>query len=211
VWRLTFSALVLSTLGLTIAIEGCGGGGNGSETIPPVTVSVVPPTAIVPAGTTAPFTATVTHDSGAKGVAWSVSCSAAPCGTVSPTTTASGVSTTYTAPASGPATDLAVTLTATSVASASASASAGITVPGVIPVVLITPVPTTVAAGTTVQFTANVTNDLANKGVTWAVSCSGADCGTISPTATSSGVPTTYTAPAAIPMSCRHTPLLDTG
>ena len=198
-WRLTFSALVLSTLGLTIAIEGCGGGGNGSETIPPVTVSVVPPTAIVPAGTTAPFTATVTHDSGAKGVAWSVSCSAAPCGTVSPTTTASGVSTTYTAPASGPATDLAVTLTATSVASASASASAGITVPGVIPVVLITPVPTTVAAGTTVQFTANVTNDLANKGVTWAVSCSGADCGTISPTATSSGVPTTYTAPAAIP------------
>ena len=40
---------------------------------------------------------------------------------------------------------------------------------------------------------------LANKGVTWAVSCSGADCGTISPTSTSSGAPTTYTAPAAIP------------
>ena len=70
--RLTVSALVLSTLGLTIAIEGCGGGGNSSEIILPVTVSVAPSSATVPAGTTAPFTASVTHDPGAKGVTWSV-------------------------------------------------------------------------------------------------------------------------------------------
>ena len=197
--RLTFSALVLSMLALTIAIEGCGGGGNRSEIILPVKVSVTPPSAIVPAGTTAPFTASVTHDPAAKGVTWTVSCSGTDCGAVSPVATASGAATTYTAPAGGPATDLAVTVTATSVASASASASAGVTVPGVLPVVLITPVPSTVAAGTNVQFTANVTNDPANKGVTWSVSCSGTDCGSISPTATASGAPTTYTAPTAIP------------
>jgi dienelactone hydrolase len=195
--RSTFSALSLSGLVLTIAIAGCGGGGG--ETQLPVAVSVTVSPFTVQAGATAQVTAIVTNDPAGKGVIWAVSCSVAPCGTVSPSSTASGVATTYTAPASAPASDLAVTITATSVASSSASASAAVTVPGATPTVLITPVPNTVAAGTTVQFTATVTNDPANKGVTWAVQCSGADCGTISPTATASGAATTYTAPAAIP------------
>jgi dienelactone hydrolase len=193
--RSTFSAISLSGLILTLAIAGCGGGG---EIQLPVSVSVTPSASTVQAGTTMPLTATVVNDSSSKGVTWTVSCAAAPCGAVSPILTASGVATTYTAPAS-PASDLAVTVKATSVASSSASASATITVLRGPLTVLITPVPNTVDAGTTVQFTATVTNDLANKGVTWTVQCSGTDCGTILPTATASGATTTYTAPAAIP------------
>jgi hypothetical protein len=60
-----------------------------------------------------------------------VACSAAPCGTVLPTATASGVATTYTAPTTPPAGDLMVTITATSVANTSVSNSAIVTVPAI--------------------------------------------------------------------------------
>jgi hypothetical protein len=69
--------------------------------------------------------------------------------------------------------------------------------------VTVTSVPSTangVQANAQVQFTATVTNDSQNQGVTWAVtgaSCSGAGnpCGTLSFTNTASGQATTYTAP----------------
>ena len=54
-----------------------------------------------------------------------------------------------------------------------------------------------VAAGGTVQVTATVTNDTANKGVTWTVSCASMSCGSVSPAMTASGVAATYTAPAS--------------
>jgi hypothetical protein len=57
----------------------------------------------------------------------------------------------------------------------------------------------TVQAGATASFTANVTNDSTNSGVKWSVSCPTSPCGTVSPMSTMSGVPTTYTAPAAPP------------
>jgi hypothetical protein len=47
-----------------------------------------------------------------RGVNWTVSCASAPCGTVSPSPTKSGVATTYTAPAP-PVSDTQVTVTAT--------------------------------------------------------------------------------------------------
>jgi hypothetical protein len=62
-----------------------------------------------------PFTATVVNDVNASGVKWTVSCSANPCGSVSPGATASGVPSTYTA-SGPPASDLTVTLKANSVA-----------------------------------------------------------------------------------------------
>jgi hypothetical protein len=55
------------------------------------------------------------------------------------------------------------------------------------------------------EFTATVTNDIANGGVTWTVGaasgtlCAGNACGTVSATTTASGVPTTYEAPPAVP------------
>ncbi len=58
-----------------------------------------------------------------------------------------------------------------------------------------------VPAGSPTTFTATVANDTGNKGVTWTVSCSASQCGQISPTATLSGMPTTYTAPASAPAS----------
>jgi hypothetical protein len=60
------------------------------------------------------------------GVNWSVTCSVAACGSVFPTSTASGAATTYTAPPSPVA---SVTLTATSVQSPSVSASETFTIP----------------------------------------------------------------------------------
>jgi len=53
-------------------------------------------------------------------------------------------------------------------------------------------------------FTATVTNDSQNKGVSWALGgsgCSGATCGTLSAATSASGTPLTYTAPAAVPSS----------
>src|SRR5437879_6429182 len=62
--------------------------------------------------------------------------------------------------------------------------------------VLVTPSSTTVAPGTSAQLTASVTGDSAGKGVSWTVTCSTQQCGSVSPASTPSGVPTTYTAPS---------------
>src|ERR1700693_1135894 len=58
---------------------------------------------------------------------------------------------------------------------------------------------TTVQPGTNAQFSATVSNDSSNKGINWSVSCAAADCGSVSPTNTASGAPTTYKAPATPP------------
>src|ERR1700744_4451293 len=60
----------------------------------------------------------------------------------------------------------------------------------------------TVAASKTASFSAKVTNDPKNDGTMWTLSgsgCMGAACGSLSGTASASGVPVTYTAPAAVP------------
>jgi Putative Ig domain len=60
----------------------------------------------------------------------------------------------------------------------------------------------TVDQGQTKNFTATVSNDSSNKGVTWSLMQNGTvcspGCGTIAPANTPSGQPATYTAPAAI-------------
>ena len=160
-------------------------------TVPSVGVVVSPASATVPGNGTAQLTATVAGDSGNKGVGWTLTCSPSPCGGVAPTSSASGAAITYTAPGP-PSSDLAVTVTATSVANTLAAASATVTVPAI--TVNIQPPNPTVEAGTTQQLTATVGNDQANKGVTWAVTCSSVSCGSVSPTSTASGAATTYTA-----------------
>ena len=65
--------------------------------------------------------------------------------------------------------------------------------------VTVSPSSATVKSGAMQMFTATVTNDYLNRGVTWALSgsgCSGATCGSLSNMTTSS---VTYTAPAMVP------------
>src|SRR6202521_701120 len=59
----------------------------------------------------------------------------------------------------------------------------------------------TIDQGQSVSVTANVTNDSANKGVSWTASgasCSGNACGTLSASSSASGTAITYTAPANV-------------
>ena len=299
----SFAATFLA-LGLATIITGCGGN---SPTIFPSNISVTVGGGLpsVMATGTAVFTAVVTGDSAGKGVTWSVSCSAAPCGsiatgppngmagnyngtytapptpptsdlivtvkavsvadsskfgtatitvsaititfniggngiTASTATTAtvqvgtgnfvvmnvilnndpanagvtfaispasqtanlsgqSPFSVQYNAPTTPPASDLTVTITATSVTDSTKKVTLTITVPSV--TVSITPATATVEATGTVPIVAAVGNDPSGKGVAWSISCSLQSCGSVAPSPTPSGTPTTYTAPPTPPSS----------
>ncbi|HXY25342.1 MAG TPA: alpha/beta fold hydrolase [Candidatus Acidoferrum sp.] len=98
--------------------------------VQPISVSVSPLGAILPAGIAQQFTATLANDLSAKGVTWALSqggtaCAPA-CGSIAPVNTASGNPITYTPPAKLPPTS-AVTLTATSVNDTTKSSSTAIT------------------------------------------------------------------------------------
>jgi Fibronectin type III domain len=95
-----------------------------------LTVNVSAKTAkIATGGVTSYFSATVQNDSQNKGVSWTLSgstCSGAACGTVSPTSSASGQVVTYTSPAKASAAG-PVSLTATSLSVHSVSSASTIT------------------------------------------------------------------------------------
>jgi hypothetical protein len=162
----------------------------------------------IPAGTTVMVAATVSNDPQAGGVNWSVTCvnsaAAGQCGTfAAPPHTASGVPIAYTAPATVPAGGLPVVITAASqdVPSAVANASSNITNPA-LSVAITTQPPSSMPVSTTAKIIATLQNDTGNLGVTWSASCTPAaasTCGSFSPTATLSGIFTTYQAPTAIP------------
>src|SRR6266566_5081763 len=191
--------LAFLALASVVTITACGGGGSSSVSASsPITVSVSASSNSVQAGGTDSFTATELNDASGKGVTWTVSCTASQCGTVSPTATASGVATTYTAPSAPPASDVTIAVKATSVADGSKSGSASITFPSV--TVSVTASANSVIAGGTVpNIVAIVGHDPSNKGVTWNVSCSPAPCGSVTLTATPSGAATTYIAPSTPP------------
>jgi hypothetical protein len=206
------SIAVVTLVAITL-LSGCtgavnGNGGGGGSTPPPAAISVAMSvaTAGVQVGTTQAFTAMVANDSGNKGVTWTLSgagCSGAACGTVAPASSASGTPVTYTAPGAVPS-PASVTLTATAVADATKSASTTITLtttPPPVGVTLSLPTANIVVSGTQ-AFIATVTGDTAGKGVTWTVTgagCTGAACGTVTPTSSASGAAVSYTAPAAVP------------
>jgi hypothetical protein len=166
-----------------------------------LTVSVSPTyVANVPVNGTHQFIATVTNDTSNAGVTWALSQNGNPCssdcGSVSPASTASGTATTYTAPATG----TTVTLTATSVTDTTISNFATIIVEPIS--VTVSPTSANIYPAQTLAFTAFVSNDIAQGGVTWSLlqngtSCS-PTCGSFSQTTTASGVSTTYTAPSSI-------------
>ncbi len=200
----TLASVILLVSGLAA----CGGGHGGG---PPIQVAVSADQTTIDPGATAQVTATVLNDTANRGVTWSLSCSAASCGAVSPVATAAGVSTTYTAPATRPPADLTVTITAKSASNPDVAADTKVTVAGGIAISVALSGDSTVPAGTTTQISATVVNDPANGGVTWTVSCATAPCGKISPVATSSGAATTYSAPVTPPLTDLTVTLTATG
>jgi sugar lactone lactonase YvrE len=161
---------------------------SATVTVQAVSVSIAPTSATVSAGLSAQFTATVTGATNTA-VTWQVNGIAngnATFGTIS----ASGL---YTAPSAVP-TPAAFAIKATSVADTTKSASATVTItaPAAAPVsVQISPQPSTVVTGSTVQFGAVVMNAGTTTAVTWQL-VSGAGTGSI----TAAGL---YTPPATAP------------
>ena len=166
--------------------------------VPAIAVSFFsnPPSSLAP-GATARLAAVVANDTTSAGVTWSATCAAGgtACGTFSPQQTASGVTTIYAAPSGAAANGLSVTITATSVADPTKTATANILIASNISVA-ISSAPSTISTGGTASVAAIVVGDSANAGVKWT-----ATAGSFNPTQTSSGVATTYTAPATAPNS----------
>jgi hypothetical protein len=200
---------------LTTSLASCGGGGS-NPTPPPIAVSFsAQPPASLTASTTTAITANVSNDNASAGVKWTVTCGSSICGSFNPTSTPSGIATTYEAPANIP-TNNTITVTATSVSDSTKSASASITITAAagITVSFAAQAPDTLVHDATTNLTAVVSADSANAGVTWSVTCESAACGSFNPTSTPSNGATVYTAPAAIPVgsavTVRATSVTDT-
>jgi hypothetical protein len=172
---------------VTLAIQGL-----------PISISFgsVTPTGM-PENGTATFKAVLTNDYAAGGASWSVACGATSCGSFSAQKTASGATTTYTAPDSVPSGGTVV-ITATSVTDPTKAVSATVTIEGI--QISVTAQASTVEAGESESVSATVTNDGSNSGVDWSLSCSTADCGSIE-AHTASGAAALYTAPSTVPGS----------
>lgn len=185
----SFAALTVVLLN-----SGCGGSSSraGSQ---PQSISVVLSTvsaSVVPGGTTT-VSATVSNDSMNAGVVWSCA-PANTCGLFSPSSTASAVATTYTAPAVVPAGGRVI-VTAKSITDPTKSASSAVVITDPASEVRfdVSP-PPTINPGQTVSLSASVSHDTA--GVTWSCSPAGT-CGTFSPAATGNEVVTSYVAPSS--------------
>jgi hypothetical protein len=94
------NAPVLLLLVAIVVLAGCGVVAQSGTSIM-VTITMPPPSSL-PAGGTASVAATVSNDTAGAGVNWSCTPSSA-CGSFNPVSTASGASTTYTAPSAAPA------------------------------------------------------------------------------------------------------------
>jgi hypothetical protein len=184
-------------------LTGCGGGST--ATTPPVPAAIVvtllsePNSDTIPVGGTATLSAMVSNDKSNAGVSWSCTPVNA-CGSFSPASTASGVSTTYSAPAVVPSGGQ-VTLKASSVTDGSKSASLVLflSLPQSPISVNISPLPpSTIQTGENVVIGATVSNDELDAGVNWSCNPSGG-CGSFSPVSTPSGGLTTFTAPVSAP------------
>lgn len=181
---------------------------------PPISIRIsqAPPTSLA-TNATAQMIAVVSDDPTHSGVTWSIqSCEAAPCGSWAGATsgtvpgcvsgicvhTASGAAATYIAPASGQS---QVTLEAIATASPNTVATVTLSVTAPISIAITQGVVnSSIVINATSPLVATVSNDIANAGVDWSVTCgSPGDCGSFSPAHTASGDATTYTAPTAVP------------
>lgn len=173
----------------------------------PVSISITQaPPATMLTNATASVIAVVANDTTNSGVTWTVSCLTAPCGTITPTQTASGSVATFTAPpvvpSPNPPPGLQVTITAYATAG-------GTSVLSSVTVNIVAPISVKITTGITNNIilqsgsgslAATVVNDSANAGVDWTVTCGSLGaCGSFLPTHTTSGASTTFTAPSVVP------------
>ncbi len=171
-----------------------------------INITQVPPSTML-TNAAATVIAVVSNDTTNSGVTWSVSCGGNPCGSISPTQTASGAAAIFTAPPTPPPPGIrtpngGVIITASATATgAQVSASLNVTIVAPISVTITQGVPTgSMIANSGAPLVATVANDTADAGVDWTVSCGGPGaCGTFSPAHTASGAATTFTAPASVP------------
>lgn len=171
-----------------------------------VSLTQAPPATLL-TNATATVIAVASNDTTNSGVTWSVSCSASPCGSVSPAQTASGAPAVFTAPPTVPAPNPnpnpVVTITAFSTAAGpGVRAIANVTIVAPISIKITQGIPTgSIVQNSSAPLVATLTNDQSNAGIDWTVSCGTPGlCGTFSPTHTESAATTTYTAPAAVPV-----------
>ncbi|MGD0445757.1 MAG: hypothetical protein ABSA39_17625 [Edaphobacter sp.] len=198
--RKFYGALLACTL--VFLVVGCSSGSSSNPPSGPISVSFLtaPPSSLATGATTG-LVAQVTNDNTGAGVSWTVSCGGSSCGSISPSSTGNGQTTTYTAPSTVPS-PATVTITATSVADTTKAASATVTITSsgaAISVAFASQPPSSLAINATTSIAAIVTNDLKNAGVTWTVTCGSSSCGSFNPTNTASNAATTYTAPSAVP------------
>jgi hypothetical protein len=71
--------------------------------------------------------------------------------------------------------------------------------------VTLSPAVATVKPNSTAKLTATVSGNASNSGITWTISCSATQCGSITPLTTPSGAAATYTAPATVPANINIT------
>jgi hypothetical protein len=168
---------------------------------------------------------TLNDDLQQLGADWSVYCGSAPppgtpvppgqiqdetCGTFTPAHTISGPVPSFLSNGTGyvafyvapgaPPKNGTVTLYAAATSSPNKFSSVSLSIDGnPISVSLAPPPPGTLQTGASTQLRAVLNNDVSNAGVNWTVICGSSDCGSFKPTQTSSGVATTYTAPAIAP------------
>ena len=158
--------LVVAVALLGIITNACGGSGGSSSGKPAISFgsgSMAPPSSVTASGT-AQFAASVSNDNAGLGVSWAVSCNSAnvaDCGSIS-RHTASGVPTTYIAPATVPPGGV-VNVIANATADPNQSVSAVIQISpityGPVSIAFSPAPPTSMSAGSTVPITAVVTND----------------------------------------------------
>src|SRR5271157_1233939 len=204
------TSLLLFLTALTSPLYwGCGGGGGSPAYAPPSTVSIslnaVPASPFL-IGTSTAVSATVANDSQNMGVDWYAGCISSKCGTFSPTHTASGASTTYTAPASlpGGSTGNSVNITARSTQDPNQKATVAIVLTDGISVAFTQPPPASSLAGVPVTIAAYVAHDVVNplnqgNGVDWIATCGSAPgCGSFNPVHTLNGAPTIFTSAASL-------------
>jgi len=120
--------------------------------------------------------AAVTNDPASAGVDWVLTCPVTaninpPCGTVTPSHTASGATAIYTAPPGIPSKNQ-VTLTALSSTDHSKSSAVNVVITSTVTgIAITTPLPGSVPAGSVMTFGATVYGDPANLGTDWTVTC----------------------------------------
>lgn len=204
------AAVCLSAVVLLDAL-GCSSGSNTKAGA----ISVTDPNGVVSGqltsltvGTAAKVSMNPVNDKINTGVDWSIICGGSPitgsttggaCGTLTPAHMPDGGTSIYTAPSKVPLGNTVIlTAAVTSDPAASSSVTLTITPPAIVLVFASTPASSVYADGTT-DFEVQLTNDTTSAGATWSAACGLSACGSFSKTVTSSGIPTTYTAPATVP------------